>query len=581
MSILTDRPRSTRPRGLAALLDQASASHSRALAFLLVLSVLTFAPGIFRLPPIDREEARFAQATKQMIETGDFIDIRFQDDIRYSKPVGLYWLQAAAVKGAEAVGVPYALVRISLYRLPSLAGAIGAVLLTYWAALAFLSRRGSLVAAAMLAASLLLGMMARLAMADALLLAAIVAAMGSLARAYRWQVRGETNPLHWKTPVIFWGALAFGVLLKGPVIFFFVGLAVLTLAILDRCVDFLRALRPLPGLIGFLLLTLPWPVAIAMRSGGFFYEDFRNQDAFGRLGEMLDYRFLPPGLYLLLFFISFWPGSLLAGLAAPAVWRERATPPMRFLLAWLVPAWLVLELLWVKLPHFVLPLYPAIAIMIASRVESHQLSQSRWLVRGTFWWFALPALLMLAGLVFLIQMEGDPGFLAWPLGAAAVIFGFRAWWLYDNDDAERAILRACAAAIMLGIAFYSVVIPSLRVLFPGGLVAQAVRKVGCPKPDVAIAGLSEPSFVFLLGTATQLTDGAGAADFLLRGGCRVVAVETRHERSFAMRAEALGLRYARVARIEAFNLARGRPMTVTVYRSEERPLFEESDPSPR
>jgi len=97
-----------------------------------------------------------------------------------------------------------------------------------------------------------------------------------------------------------------------------------------------------------------------------------------------------------------------------------------------------------------------------------------------------------------------------------------------------------------------------------------VRKAGCPKPEVAIAGLSEPSFVFLLGTSTQLTDGAGAADFLRRGGCRVAAVEARHERSFALRAEALGLRYARLARIDAFNLARVRPMTVTVYRSEER-----------
>ena len=65
-----------------------------------------FLPGFFNIPPIDRDEARFAQATKQMVETGDFVDIRFQDDVRYKKPVGIYWLQAAAVETASALGLP-------------------------------------------------------------------------------------------------------------------------------------------------------------------------------------------------------------------------------------------------------------------------------------------------------------------------------------------------------------------------------------------------------------------------------------------------------------------------------------------
>ena len=67
--------------------------------------VVGFPPGIFSIPPIDRDEARFAQATKQMVETGDYIDIRFQDEVRYKKPVGIYWLQAAVVKAASALGV--------------------------------------------------------------------------------------------------------------------------------------------------------------------------------------------------------------------------------------------------------------------------------------------------------------------------------------------------------------------------------------------------------------------------------------------------------------------------------------------
>src|SRR5258708_1701972 len=127
--------------GIAALMGFATASHLRAVAVLAVISLASFLPGFFQIPPVDRDEARFAQATKQMIETGDFVDIRFQDETRYKKPAGIYWLQATVVESAEALRVPRARTRIGLYRIPSVLGALGAVLVTYWAALAFVSRR--------------------------------------------------------------------------------------------------------------------------------------------------------------------------------------------------------------------------------------------------------------------------------------------------------------------------------------------------------------------------------------------------------------------------------------------------------
>ena len=68
----------------------------------LLTALLAFLPGFFQIPPIDRDEARFAQATKQMLETGDYVDIRFQDEVRYKKPVGIYWLQAGVVESRRA-----------------------------------------------------------------------------------------------------------------------------------------------------------------------------------------------------------------------------------------------------------------------------------------------------------------------------------------------------------------------------------------------------------------------------------------------------------------------------------------------
>src|SRR3954470_21723545 len=195
------RPRFGEPRepknrvnpgsGLVGAIEFVTGSHIRAVAFLISCGLVLFLPGFFNIPPIDRDEARFAQATKQMVETGDFVDIRFQDEVRYKKPVGVYWLQAAAVETASAMGLPRAQVRIWLYRVPSLVGAIGAVLLTYWAALAFVTRRGAILAGLLLCSSVLLGVEARLAKTDAMLLLTVVAAMGAMARVYlSWQ-RGE------------------------------------------------------------------------------------------------------------------------------------------------------------------------------------------------------------------------------------------------------------------------------------------------------------------------------------------------------------------------------------------------------
>ena len=187
---------------------------------------LLFLPGFFTIPPIDRDEARFAQATKQMVESGDFVDIRFQDDVRYKKPVGIYWLQAAVVETASKLGLPRAQVRIWLYRVPSLIGAIGAVLLTYWTALAFVTRRGAVLAALMMCSSRAARRRsaARQDRCDA-------AADRRSPRWARW--RGSICPgsaarirrvRRGVAPAIFWTALAGGILLKGPLILMFVGL---------------------------------------------------------------------------------------------------------------------------------------------------------------------------------------------------------------------------------------------------------------------------------------------------------------------------------------------------------------------
>ncbi|MEA2983083.1 MAG: hypothetical protein QOF91_2493 [Alphaproteobacteria bacterium] len=567
----TDKENKLRANRLTAVVDFAVSSHARAVAVLVVAALLAFLPGFFQIPPMDRDEARFAQATKQMLETGEYVDIRFQDEVRYKKPVGIYWLQAAVVKTADALGVPDARRTIWLYRIPSLIGAIGAVLLTYWTALAFVSRRAAVLAGLMMATSILLGVEARLAKTDAMLLLTVVAAMGAMARIYLGD-RGQGAGLaRWSLPAIFWTALAAGMLIKGPLILMFVGLTVMALAVFDRSVRWLAALRPVPGVLWLCVLVLPWFLAIVSRSGSSFFAESVGHDLMGKVISVQEAHGAPPGYYFALFWLTFWPGATLAAMAVPSVWAARREKGAKFLLCWIVPAWIALELVVTKLPHYVLPLYPAIAILIAGVVDSQVLARQWWLTRGAGWFFFMPVILGIASIVMLVIFGRQLGLPAWPFMAAAMIFGLWAWWLYRADGAEHSLLRAMVASVLFAIAIYAVIVPSVGTAFPSAALARILRDADCKPAQVVTAGYQEASLVFLVGTETGMVDGTDAAEFLRPGGCRFALVEGRHERAFLRRADAIGLRYAQPQRFEGYNYSSGRAISIAVYRSEGAP----------
>ena len=313
---------------------------------------------------------------------------------------------------------------------------------------------------------------------------------------------------------------------------------------------------------------LPWFLAIIIRSGDSFFAESVGQDLLGKVASGQESHGAPPGYYFALFWITFWPGATLAAIAAPSVWAARHEPGARFLLAWLVPSWIMFEIVMTKLPHYVLPLYPAVAILIAGILDPRVLARDRWLVRGTGWWFVLPTILGIVAIVGLMVVGKQPGLLAWPFAAGAMILGLVAWRLYEADGPERSLLRAMGASVLIAIALYAVIAPALTPLFPSAALAQALRETDCKQPLVAAAGYHEPSLVFLVGTSTQLTDGAGAAEFLRQGPCRFAFVESRHERNFVQRAEAIGLRYAPGPRIDGINFSIGRTISIAIYQSE-------------
>jgi 4-amino-4-deoxy-L-arabinose transferase-like glycosyltransferase len=392
--------------------------------------------------------------------------------------------------------------------------------------------------------------------------------MGAFARIYLAIQRDPETKIGWQQPTILWTAIAAGVLLKGPLILMFVGLATIVLCIVDRSLRWLWSLRPVAGLAWLLLLVSPWFVAIMARSGGGFFVEAIGHDMLDKVTSAQEAHGAPPGYYLLLFWVTFWPGAVLAGLAAQYVWTSRREPPVRFLLAWLLPSWLVFEAVMTKLPHYVLPLYPAIAILIAGIIEPHGLSKRRWMVHGTVGWFLFPVSIAIGVLILFIVFGRELGLIAWPFSAFAVVFGLFAWWLYEVDGAERSLLRAMVAYVFLAITVYAIAFPSLPSLFPSALIADEIGAADCPKPRVASTfAYQEPSLVFLLGTETRFTDAVGAADFL-RSPCHFALIDPRSERSFVQRAESIGLHYSFVRRVEGYNISIGKPVSLSIFRSQ-------------
>lgn len=529
---------------------------------LLVLALAMFVPGQWTVPPLDRDEPRFTQASKQMLETGNYVDIRLQEEPRYKKPIGIYWLQVVSAKatgyGADAP--------LWVYRLPSLIAGLSVVLLTYWMARAFAGPPVAFVAGLLVLSALILGVEARLGKTDATLFAMIVLAQGALARLFL-----ASSPVpRWGLALVFWTAIAGGVLVKGPVILMVVGLTVAGLMLLTRSVSWFRASAPVFGVPWMLLLILPWFVAIWIATDGGFFQEAVGRDLLGKVSEGQESHGAPPLTHLAAMLAVFWPLPGFLVFAAPAIWRERKSPLVLFATAWFLPSWIVFELVATKLPHYTMPLLPALALVTAAALVDGAGATAGRALRWTG--AALVALLPLA--IFGAVLAGPFALDLWPSPPGVVLCGFAAllavWSAARLAHGESlvALPRAVIAMLLMTGGVWGFSGPALETIWVSPrLVAAIAEKTPCPTPEVASSGFSEPSFVFLQGTGTRLIPGNEAAAFLAAQPktCRIAVIEKRQEESFLTAAAASGLVPELRGRVEGVNINGGRTLDLGLY----------------
>lgn len=541
---------------------------SKNAALLLIFAFALFLPGFFSLPPFDRDEARFVQASKQMVESGDYLDIRFQDDARHKKPIGIYWLQAGALKlsGQDAAAPLW------VYRLVSLSGALLAVLGTGLLGARLFGAGAGLAAGFGLAASLLLGVEARLAKTDAMLLATIVAMQAGLAVVYLKHRAPGALPATWLPALVFWLALGAGTLIKGPVAPAVAGLTILCLSLADRDWRWLLRLKPLAGLPLAAAIVLPWFIAITLQSDGGFLQESFGKDIFGKIFEGQESHGALPGYYLAVFWAISWPFGPAILLAFLFAWRERKQPVQRFLLAWILPTWLVFELIMTKLPHYLLPVFPALFILFGwsfARLKDEALPVARQaaLLRIGQGLFVLVGLLLALGAPFAIG-EGGGDWIWWgPLLAGVVLVLWGALSPGRLREDPRRLRAALAGAFLVYFASYQGILPSMERIWLAPRIAEAFQDAApCPDSRLVSSGFREPSLVFLAGTETLLSSAGGAAKLLLEDRrCRLALVDESGEAAFRGALGEAAADLKPLAEIEGFNYSGGDPLRLTLY----------------
>lgn len=415
---------------------------SVAIPLVVLMAAITFFWALGDAPYWDRDEPRNAGCAAEMMARGNWIVPTFNDELRQQKPVLLYWL----------MGVAYSVFGVNEFagRFFSALLAVGTVVATWGIAQSFFDRATALLAGLILSTSVMFCVAARAATPDSLLIFCVTMALWFFAS----KLSSAANPF--STRIGFFGIYLFlglAMLSKGPV-GFVLPMAVMGWFLLQqdclhrsqgepskrwsiwrkvlepfhpiRFLKTLLSMRPLTGSCVALAVAAPWFIAVGVATDGEFLRRFFFEENFGRATKVLESHSGGLWFYPLAILLGFFPwsifwGPLVVDLGSQALKRDVKTrnanldAGVRFALCWIVVQVVAFSLVKTKLPSYVTPCYPALAMLMANAIMR--------LVRSTgnspqWIWTAANSCLVLSGIGIAV------GF-----GFAAAAFGEIPAWL--------------------------------------------------------------------------------------------------------------------------------------------------------
>ncbi len=542
-------------------------------ALILLLAMLAAAVlvGHQILPPMDRDEPRFAQASKQMLASKDFVTVRFQDDLRAKKPAGIYWLQSAVV-------ALFGQNDIAAYRLPSLIAFLATIWGTYHLASHLYRQPRALLAAAVLGSSLLAFAEAHLAKTDTVLMALCLAQQIALMRIYLATQLGRAPPK--RSWLFFWFFMGAAILIKGPISPLLGITTIGALCLWDRSSRWLEQLHFLRGLLILAAITLPWAILVTLATDGAFLDIAIHGDFLAKIKAGQESHGAPIGTYVVLAGVLIWPGSVLLPRAIAQIPTLLAHAQSRFLIAWVAPFWLMIELIPTKLPHYPLPVFPALAVLLVSALNAslpgnprgervYQKIQYYLALGGEYAMLAIAGLLAVVVLWAAITLGGQTGGRAFFFAMVSLLFLGIVFWqcfLWRRNGGIRPLAIILLVGAIFNFSIISGLLPSLSRLHVSTAIDQAIDRLDINPAAIAAAGFHEPSLVFLRGRDVLLLEGLEVALFLAEAPGGLAIIENRQRERFLSMARQLGLRLLPPHQISGYNASKGEEVLIFLYR---------------
>lgn len=537
----------------------------------ILLTLLTLAmvlPGLSSLPVIDRDEARFAQASVQMADTNDLLNIKFQDEARNKKPAAAYWAQTAMIKvfagGDER--------RIWSQRIPSALAALLTILALYWGGLRMVGRKAALISCALLATSLIFVFEGHIAKTDALLCASTTVMFASLGR-----LRSSTGRIEvWA----FWIALGFSIMIKGPIGPLLATLSLLSLWIWERNLSWAKPLLNWGAIALFVLIWLPWAIAIFAATDGAFFMESLGKDFGGKVVSGQENHGAPPGAHSLAIWATLWPANLflLPALAyAIKALRSGTDNPvirsMRLAICWALPFWVLIEIMPTKLPHYGLPVFPALCLMMGPVVVA--MSQIKGFAKTRFVGgliFILSTALVLGVLLGAQSLYGntDTAITSYIICGASGLMGIMAGFALWGNKIRLSLSATLLSAAIAMIGAYSYILPNLTEFKTSEYLATEIKRFAPNVDSSAIHSphYTEPSLVYHVGKNINVKGG----DIDLSDG-RLVILNALREDAEALNQSLISLAKSRGECLESslpvkgFNYSKGDPLNLVILRA--------------
>ncbi len=463
--------------------------------FFLFLGIcfLIYFQGILNLPVLDRDEARFATASKTMIIEKDFIDIRMVDETRYKKPIGIYWSQAFM----NSIFGSYPYDKIWVYRLPSILGIFLCLILIFFSLKRFETPETSFLSVFFLTFSILTISEIHQAKTDGLLFLFI-----SICNLIVYRVINEKKSSY---IFLFWISLAAGILIKGPIILIFIFIPLLAFSIYKKK-NYFSYVWSISAFFTFLLITIPWFVLINIKSGGLFWNESVGNDLFNKVKSGQESHGFPPGYYTLLVLLFFWPGciflfNLFKHLKSNFKKILKNDDYTFYLVLSFILPFLFFELIPTKLPHYVFPSYLPLSILLSRSITKANFN------RATLKFSLIPLIIfpltITSFLIYAVSEYSEIDNIFFIIIALLALHIFALFYFRLKEKVMNIIYISGIFQISIFLILVFFLIPKLDKLWVSDKINRIITNYENTVDQTFTFGFNEPSLLFLTSHKTE------------------------------------------------------------------------------